>query len=168
MIILASAGIGAEYGKGLKEHLEELRFLRQFIRMLAGELKYTKEPLPDALMELSGRIKEPYASFFREACEELERKGNLVFPEWFREKAKEKLFAVRREKKLTKEEWELFLSFGNQIGYMDIEMQLNALFSYEERWELHIRKAEEEIAPKRRIANCLGILTGVFLTVLFL
>lgn len=50
---------------------------------------------------------------------------------------------------------------------MDVEMQIGTLLSGVEDWDRKIRKTEEEIGPKQRIGNCLGVLLGVFLTVLF-
>ncbi len=167
-MIVSSAAMGIGYGRKLKEHLEELRYLKQIYIMVYGELRYTKAPIPEIMLEISRRIKSPYANLFRSAHTAWEEQGNLNFPKWFQEEANRVIGDYRKEKKLTEEEWELFLAIGSQTGYMDLQMQLGALKNYMERWDMLIRKAENDIGPKQRIGNCLGILSGIFLSVLLL
>ena len=76
--------------------------------------------------------------------------------------------SYRRERGMTDEEWEQFLSLGGQTGYLDLDMQIGTLKLSGERWETWIREAESQIGPKRRIGSCLGVLGGVFLTILLL
>lgn len=167
LILVSSAAMGMNYGRNLRIHLEELRYLRQIFLMLAGQLKYTKDPIPDVFLETAARVKQPYAGFFREVYKAFDRQRTVNFPAWFQEEAKKCLESYRKEKRLTEEEWDLFLSLGEQTGYMDVEMQIGMLLSGVEDWDRKIRKTEEEIGPKQRIGNCLGVLLGVFLTVLF-
>lgn len=167
LILFSSSAMGMGYGKRLKEHLQELRYIKQICQYISGQLQYTKEPLPELFLELSGRVKEPYRMLFYNAHRIFEKKGSVSFPEWFRKEADVLLGTYRKEKGMTEEEWELFLSLGEQSGYLDIRMQTGAVLSCIERWELYIEKAEKEIGPKQRIGNCLGILSGVFLIVLF-
>ena len=55
--------------------------------MIRGEIEYTREPFPEVMLEISSRIKEPYASLFVQAHRVFEEQGSLKFPEWFREYA---------------------------------------------------------------------------------
>ena len=71
-----------------------------------------------------------------------EEQGSLKFPEWFREYASRTLEAYRKEKHLSAEEWEIFLSLGSQTGYLDLKMQTGMLKLSGERWEKWIREAE--------------------------
>ena len=156
------------YGRKLNLHLEELRFLRELYRMIRGEIQYTKEPFPEVMLEVSSRIKEPYASLFVQAHRAFEEQGSLQFPQWFRFYTSGTLESYRRERGMTDEEWEQFLSLGGQTGYLDLDMQIGTLKLSGERWETWIREAESQIGPKRRIGSCLGVLGGVFLTILLL
>lgn len=167
-VILGSSAFGIGYGRGLKIHLEELRFLRELYSMIRGEIQYTKEPFPEIMLEISGRIKEPYSSLFRQAHRAFEEQGSLRFPEWFRAYAEGTLGSYRKEKRLSEEEWNQFLELGSQTGFLDIQMQVGTLEMSGERWDTWIRSAEEEMGPKKRIGNCLGVLGGVFLVILLL
>lgn len=168
LVVAACSGLGLGYVRSLNQHLEELRFLRELYRMIWGEIEYTREPFPEVMLAVSSRIKEPYASLFVQAHRAFEEQGSLRFPEWFRSYASRTLEAYRKEKRLSKEEWELFLSLGSQTGYLDLRMQTGMLKLSGERWKSWIRDAEEKIGPKRRIGSCLGVLGGVFLTILLL
>ena len=168
LVVSACSALGFGYGRSLNLQLEELRFLRELFRMVRGEIEYTRVPFPEVMLESASRIKEPYASLFVQAHRVFEEQGSLKFPEWFREYTSRTLEAYRKEKHLSAEEWEIFLSLGSQTGYLDLKMQTGMLKLSGERWEKWIREAEAEIGPRRRIGNCLGVLGGVFLTILFL
>lgn len=167
-VIAGCSALGIGYGRKLNLHLEELRFLRELYRMIRGEIRYTKEPFPEVMLEVSSRIKEPYASLFVQAHRAFEEQGSLQFPQWFRSYTSGTLESYRRERGMTDEEWEQFLSLGGQTGYLDLDMQIGTLKLSGERWETWIREAESQIGPKRRIGSCLGVLGGVFLTILLL
>ena len=127
LVVSACSALGFGYGRSLNQHLEELRFLRELYQMIRGEIEYTREPFPEVMLEISSRIKEPYASLFVQAHRVFEEQGSLKFPEWFREYASRTLEAYRKEKHLSAEEWEIFLSLGSQTGYLDLKMQTGML-----------------------------------------
>lgn len=115
-VIAGCSALGIGYGRKLNLHLEELRFLRELYRMIRGEIQYTKEPFPEVMLEVSSRIKEPYASLFVQAHRAFEEQGSLQFPQWFRSYTSGTLESYRRERGMTDEEWEQFLSLGGQTG----------------------------------------------------
>ena len=138
-VIAGCSALGIGYGRKLNLHLEELRFLRELYRMIRGEIQYTKEPFPEVMLEVSSRIKEPYASLFVQAHRAFEEQGSLQFPKWFRSYTSGTLESYRRERGMTDEEWEQFLSLGGQTGYLDLDMQIGTLKLSGERWETWIR-----------------------------
>ena len=99
------------------------------------------------MLEISSRIKEPYASLFVQAHRVFEEQGSLKFPEWFREYTSRTLEAYRKEKHLSAEEWEIFLSLGSQTGYLDLKMQTGMLKLSGERWEKWIRRRKRRLVP---------------------
>ena len=130
LVVSACSALGFGYGRSLNQHLEELRFLRELYQMIWGEIEYTKEPFPEVMLEISSRIKEPYASLFVQAHRAFEEQGSLRFPEWFRDYVSRTLEAYRKEKHLSVEEWEMFLSLGSQTGYLDLSWSAWRGFSY--------------------------------------
>ena len=96
-VIAGCSALGIGYGRKLNLHLEELRFLRELYRMIRGEIQYTKEPFPEVMLEVSSRIKEPYASLFVQAHRAFEEQGSLQFPQWFRSYTSGTLESYRRE-----------------------------------------------------------------------
>ena len=103
-VIAGCSALGIGYGRKLNLHLEELRFLRELYRMIRGEIQYTKEPIPEVMLEVSSRIKEPYASLFVQAHRAFEEQGSLQFPQWFRSYTSGTLESYRRERGMTDEE----------------------------------------------------------------
>ena len=57
---------------------------------------------------------------------------------------------------------------GNYIGQSDLATESRNLALYLNRLELEIEKVREGIAAKKKIGNCLGIMSGVFLVVILM
>ena len=57
---------------------------------------------------------------------------------------------------------------GTYLGKMDSVSESRNLQLYIERLELEIEKARSGLASKKRIGNCLGVMGGLFLIVIFI
>ena len=54
LVIPGSIALGIYYGWELKQRLEELITVRQIMELLKRQIQYTKAPLEECLMEISG------------------------------------------------------------------------------------------------------------------
>lgn len=59
-----------------------------------------------------------------------------------------------------------FFSFGEYLGYMDLEMQMRQLSLYENNLEAEILKRKAEVSGKKKLYQGIGILGGLLLAVL--
>ena len=73
-----------------------------------------------------------------------------------------------RETRLTKTDLESLRHMGENIGYLDHEMQLGTLGLYTEQLENEIHAAEKVFGSKSRIYHCLGVMGGIFIAILIL
>ena len=67
---------------------------------------------------------------------------------------------------LTHGEKDAFFSFGEYLGYMDLEMQMRQLSLYENNLEAEILKRKAEVSGKKKLYQGIGILVGLLLAVL--
>lgn len=55
---------------------------------------------------------------------------------------------------------------GEQLGYLDQEMQIKGIEFYIEQQKAACKDAEKEYREKERVYHCLGIMGGLFLVIL--
>lgn len=59
-------------------------------------------------------------------------------------------------------------AFGSQLGIADAEMQVKLLDLYLDELRLTMDELREEMRTKIRICHCLGVMSGIFITVLLI
>lgn len=62
---------------------------------------------------------------------------------------------------LTHGEKDAFFSFGEYLGYMDLEMQMRQLSLYENNLEAEVLKRKAEVSGKKKLYQGIGILGGL-------
>ena len=69
---------------------------------------------------------------------------------------------------LTKEQKKELGELGAQMGYLDARMQEETLGWYAGRVEEERKKLAAEVAEKRRLCGCMGVMAGMFLAILLM
>ncbi len=164
LIVLACTGMGFSFSGDYRKRLEELKYIRQIMLMLRGEIKYTKSPLPEAFFHIGARVREPFDQFLKNVSEELEQLGGHTFQDIWMERIRTDL----KELHLKKNDLEPLIRMGENFGYLDGEMQLGTIDLYLEQLELDIGQAENAAGEKTKVYNCLGVMTGLFLAIIML
>ena len=164
LIITATTGGGLLYGMELQHYLEQLLYIRHIVYMLRGELTYSAAPLGELCGRVAGRVKEPYRSWLRAVEQQVENRESDAFLKiWMRT-----IDRYLKELHLKTMHSIQLKELGSCLGQMDGEMQSQSLKLYLDRLELEIEKVREGMGSKKRIGNCLGVMSGVFLVVLLL
>lgn len=161
-IIAGSTGVGMSCAQDLELRIAELAQIRQLVLLLKGELRYMHQPLPEAFLHLSEKAAYPFREFFIKVAEDMTaRKGKTAENIWnqYLQECASGLHITRQEiKELEK--------LGSILGYLDVEMQINALDYYLEQLELSSLQAQEAYRSRRRLYQYMGILGGVALSIL--
>lgn len=163
VMILTSAaalGFGRSYELSLREKsLEEIQLM---IRWLKGEICSHHASLHDAFLDVSVRMNGKYREFLTKTAETMENSSGIRFAEIFGNCARE----ILGELPLSEKEWELFLSLGEKLGYLDLEMQKRQLEFLEEELHCSMNDLRAEIPAKKKVYQSLGILGGILLAIL--
>lgn len=163
IIIGCSSLIGIIYANSFVERTKLLGNAVSTLQMLETEIVYSATPLPLLLQKVARKSKREIACILESASNKLKKKEGLLFTEAWGA-------AVEEETKgtaFTREDIELLLSLGNNLGISDSNDQVK-----------HIRLAMEEMKrsyemsildQKKNVKLCrsLGFLMGITVVIIF-
>lgn len=81
---------------------------------------------------------------------------------------KESIEKHLKKLELPTHELEALKSFGNQLGYAEVKVQLRLIDLYLEHLERSINDLHTEMKTKVRLYHCLGVMSGLLVSVLLL
>ena len=58
--------------------------------------------------------------------------------------------------------------FGENMGYLDNEMQIHSIDLYIEELEYEISKMTEQMSTNTKVFKCLGIMAGLFVVIMLI
>lgn len=163
-VISASSLLGFVSSNDYKVRIDDLLYIKNVIIMIRGEIKYQKAPLPEAFYHVGKRVKAPFDTFLLAISERLENKDGDTFSHIWKDEISKNLIGTR----LLKKDLNLFMQIGEQLGYLDNEMQLASLDLYMEQLDVEIIASEKRKTEKCRIYQCVGIISGLFVSIILL
>ena len=162
LIVAAGAGMGFSESFRFSERIRTLEMLLQLVICLRGEISCGNASLPDAFYGAAGRMNGKYREFLINAADRMKAGNGEKLSQICRECAEASL----KKSCLTHGEKDAFFSFGEYLGYMDLEMQMRQLSLYENNLEAEILKRKAEVSGKKKLYQGIGILGGLLLAVL--
>ncbi|MCI9582185.1 stage III sporulation protein AB [Clostridiaceae bacterium] len=164
LVVGSCTGFGLGAVRRLKERRRLLEALRQMIFHLRGEILYANAPLSCALLRTGSRGSGWAAALFTESARELEREGGDPFEViWKRQVERRSGDTV-----LSETDRKSLLRFGMNLGYLDRDMQEKTMQLYLEDLEMALERLRREEPDKSRLLFGMGVLSGLFLTVILI
>ncbi|PKM50047.1 MAG: hypothetical protein CVV02_13065 [Firmicutes bacterium HGW-Firmicutes-7] len=164
MVFIACSGIGITYSYIYKKRVEQLCEWKKGIVLLKNEINYSLTPLPEAFEIIGRKLEGVMNRFFDEIAALLKTNNNKTMSS-LDEKVIKKLLI---DSCLNEKDRKTIISFIKNLGLLDKESQMNNL-------ELHINYIQQEIdAAKKdeeknnKLFKTLGILSGIFIIVIFI
>jgi Stage III sporulation protein AB (spore_III_AB). len=164
IIIFSSTGLGVTFANDIKKRVEHMKILKKMVIMLDGEIKYANSPLAEAFSNMAKRIETPFSDFLNKISKELDAFTGVTFKNVWRKHIEQDL----KQTKLTEKDKEQLKNLGENMGYLDREMQHNSILLYLEQLEKEIEEAVGELQKKTKVYHSLGIMGGLFLAVILL
>lgn len=156
--------LGMLYASRLKARIRELNGLERMAMLVRQEITYGRLPLPDIFDRLGRRMEQPQAEFLLSLGRELREHSDTRFGEVFARQTD----ACLRTGNLKQEDLDSLKEMGAYLGYLDRDTQLHTLDLYLRDTEKKLRDLSEQYPEKSRVGRMLGIMGGIFLTVLLL
>lgn len=164
LILASSCGVGFRLSEDFLKRVEDLKNLKKIIFMLRGEIKYNNSTMAEAFETIGNRVENSYKLFFKEAAKALNDLSGQTFMEIWKQMIERNL----KDTKLNKKDMERFKSLGDNLGYLDKEMQLSTIDLYLEHLELEIEEGNKNMNANSRLYKCLGIMGGVLVTLIII
>lgn len=162
MIISSCAGMGLYFSSELKNRIKDLKDLKKILYLLRGDIRYANTPLPEAVQALSIRHGGRYKKFLATIAEKLQELGGMSFYAIWKEGIDKEL----EETSLSKKDLETLKQLGENLGYLDKDMQINTLDLYISQIEEEINELSRNVKEKSYLYNSLGIMGGIFITII--
>lgn len=168
MVIGGASGCGFWLAGQYGQRLRELEQLRQMIFLLKGQILYANAPLAEAFETVGSRTEGELAGLFLAVAERIEGQQGESFYQMWQEEI-EKLGKSGKQPgglAISKSDRQTLMSLGEHLGFLDRDMQERNLLLYLEQLDMRIQQMREHKQERCRLYTSLGIMGGLFLTVL--
>lgn len=164
LVIAATSLWGMDKAKRLKEEIQEMKYMQKIIYLLQSEMNYSKTFLADIFEGMSTKLKEPYGRWLKELHLQLNKYPCESFEETWENSIEKYLYKIKLPEK-QKEELKLL---GKQLGSVDIQVQMRFLDAYNCNLEYEINEKQTEQKTKTKVYLCLGVMSGMLVSVVML
>jgi stage III sporulation protein AB len=164
LVIASSTGIGFFFGNELKYRIHDLKELRKMMVLLQGDIRYANTPLPEAISSIARRNTGILGNFFTMTSKRLYELSGKTFSQIWKESVQKEVICTS----LSKKDKLQMMEFGESLGYLDKEMQMNTLELYIAQLTEEITELSKNVNEKTYLYNSLGIMSGIFVTIIMI
>ncbi len=153
---------GMAAAERLREQYEQMRLLQSLLYALRSEILYARSYLEEAFAKIGESAPEPYRGWLLGMSEIMRQKSGVPFCQIWSRGIQESL----RESGLEQEEKDKLSEIGKRLGNVDMEAQIRSLDLYLEELKKSMEEKREGMKTRIRLCHCLGVMSGIFLTIL--
>ncbi len=161
VIILGTTLIGFKQAEKIKERYNLIIYLKKVLIMLRGEIDYNESEISEIFMELRLKTRGSFKKFFAMLVESTKGKYDKPISFYWREAVQ----ACLTDLNFTDEDLERITDLGENLGYLDKNMQLkniDYLMDYVNRTK---EELDESMDKNIKMCKMFGILAGIFITI---
>lgn len=162
LVVVSCSGMGFFMAGQWGERLKTMENLRKLIFLLKGEIVYAHSPLTESFERTGKKGGGEIGDLFVRVAERMEgQQGEPFYTIWQEEIDKlPKSFCLSEEDRLS------LKGLGEHLGYLDLEMQERTILLYLEQLDLTIGYLREHKQERSRLYTSLGVMGGIFLTIM--
>lgn len=165
LLILGATSLGGIIAADkIRNQYEQMQYLQKIIYRLRSEILYARSYLGEAFRQIGLSSEEPYKGWLFALSEQMERRNGSTFTNIWEGKTREYL----ADSGLPNRTLDHLIRLGGQLGIADVGMQVKILDLYLEEMELAMEEVHEGMKTKIRLYHCLGVMSGIFVTVLLI
>ena len=165
-ILIIGTGIlaGMSAADRVRQQYEEMRELQTLLYALRSEILYARACLGEAFLKIGRDAGEPYRGWMMEMSRKMESRQDRMLSVIWKTGVRDALKNSRIQKRdlLRLEE------LGTQLGDADLEAQIRSLDRYLEELKHSMEEIREGMKIKIRLCQCLGVMGGIFVTILLI
>lgn len=164
LILYGSTGYALKVCQEMRTRLKHIGKMQEIFRLFQAEITYNRGTLPETCLQISKRIEEPYKSAMEQICQKTQEESGRQFPAIW----KTEMERCLKDLPTQKEEQDIFLEFGYQSGFTDVEMQLARLKqNITQLGELY-GKLKSAMESKEKVITGVGVLGGLMLVIILI
>ena len=163
-VLAACTGMGFARGREYKLRIQDLLMFKKLVLLLRGEIRYGATALPEALCHISDRVEHQFGKCMGTIARQLQAQSGRPFYEIWEKEVR----ACAKESALKGEDIRQCLRLGQQLGYLDKEMQISNIDFFIEQVEGTVERLEMEQGKRSRVCHCLGIFSGIMISLVLL
>lgn len=164
MTISSCTALGFYFSNELNTRLKQLQELKKYITILRGDIRYGGTPLPEAIQNLARRSPGFFHLFLTNVSELLYASGGGTFSEIWGQCVEKYL----KDTSFLESDKENLIRFGENLGYLDREMQISTIDLYLNQLQEEIKEQAVVVKERTKLYNLLGIMAGIFITIVMI
>lgn len=162
LVVVASSGLGFFFAGQWGERLKNMEYLRKMIFLLKGEIVYAHSPLTEGFERTGEKGGGEIGNLFLQVAKRMNgQQGEPFYTIW-----QEEVDRLPKSCCLREEDRQSLKGLGEHLGYLDLGMQERTILLYLEQMDLAIGYLREHKQERSRLYTSLGIMGGIFLTIL--
>ena len=163
VLIITGTLMGFSLCEDYIERIHCLECLKKALLILRGEIKHNNSSICEALENIDVGSKN-VMKFFRGVVREYKYKKISLWEAWDNSVTD----YLKKESCLSKEEIKIIKDFGRNLGITDRETQLKNIDECVKEIEVSVAGLKKEKKEKCKLYKTLGILSGLFISIIFL
>lgn len=164
MVIIATSGYGFILSRDIKARLRELKELKKIMFLMKGEISFGHTPILEGFENVSRRCGEP----FKEILTSFVKYGKESDKKPFSDIWNEGMKGLVDKTHLSKDEKDMFMKLGSDLGLSDIKTQQNAMDSFLAELDVNITTLEKAVPNKVKLYNSMGIMLGIVIAIIMI
>ncbi len=155
---------GMEKSKQLKLRCWQMRKLQKILYRIQSEIRYSRSFLGEIFYQIGIEEESPYKDWLLYMSEKADTyDGNSLDTIW-----RNGIERYLQRLNLSQSGIDNLKSLGNQIGFADVQVQIRFLDLYLNSLENEIKELQEQMVTKVKLYHCLGLMSGLLVSVLLL
>jgi stage III sporulation protein AB len=157
-----AAALGFYYAKKQTERIQDLLEMKKALLILSSEIEYKRTPLPDAAANIGKRAARWVVTLFIRFGELLNgAKSESAFQLW-----RQALDEAKQDAALEAEDIQIIEDFGKTLGYLDKQMQQNAIAYTVGYIDEKNTALQVQADSNKKMYRSLGVIGGLLLAVI--
>lgn len=160
-VISSTVIAGFYYGNIETYRIYDLIEIKRALSILKSEVEFAMTPLPEAFINIARRVKNPIDKIF----DRLSELSSLDECESIASIWEDTINEFSKDTYLTNEDLEQIIAFGQTLGYLDKNMQLNSIDNITEYIDDSIKLLNKTRFNNMKMYRSLGVLGGILVVV---
>ena len=160
-VMLGCAGLGVYYSSKEGFRIYELQELKKALLILSSEIEYMRAPLNIACANIAKRTESTVGALFSTFAELLANsEGETAYQLWCVASD-----GIKKKTFMAPEDLSVIDSFGKTLGYLDKNMQQNAINHAINYIDEKVTTLQTQGDKNKRMYRSLGVICGLLITV---